>query len=175
MNLFRKIYRKIFPLQAAIKEGMQVGTGVSIVSPMSTSFGSEPYMITIGNHVRISGGVMFSTHDGGTWAFRHEEPYKGVSKFGRISVGDYTFIGARAMILPGVKIGKNCVIGACSLVTKDVPDGTVVGGVPAKVICTTKAYAEKCKSQMPDGWMEDNDTTDLKEKLLKYFPPNIEM
>ena len=66
MHLFRKIYRKIFPLQAAIKEGMQVGTGVSIVSPMSTSFGSEPYMITIGNHVRISGGVMFSTHDGGT-------------------------------------------------------------------------------------------------------------
>ena len=67
------------------------------------------------------------------------------------------------MILPGVKIGHHCVNGACSLVTKDVPDGTVVGGVPATVICTTKAYAEKCKSQMPDGWMEDKDTTDLKE------------
>lgn len=171
MSLVQRIYRKFFPLKAAIKEGMQVGDGVSIVSPTSTSFGSEPYLITLGDHVRISGGVMFSNHDGGTWAFRHEEKYHSVGKFGRISVGDYTFIGARVMILPGVKIGRKCVIGACSLVTKDVPDGMVVGGVPAKVICTTKEYAEKCKSQLPDGWLTDTETKSLKEKLLKYYPP----
>ena len=170
MRIFKKIYTKLFPLKAAIKNGMKVGEGVSLVSPLHTSFGTEPYLITIGNHVRISGDVLFTTHDGGTWAFRNEEKYKGVSKFGRISVGDYTFIGARTVILPGVKIGERCVIGACSLVTKDVPDGMVVGGVPAKVICTTEQYAEKCKSNMPDGWLDDTSSATMKEKLLKYYP-----
>lgn len=123
--------------------------------------------------MRISGDVLFSNHDGGTWAFRHDEQYRLVSKFGRISVGDYTFIGARAMIMPGVKIGHHCVIGACSLVTKDVPDGTVVGGVPASVICTTEQYAEKCRAGMPAGWYDDKGTKSLKEKLLKYYPADI--
>lgn len=170
MGLIKRIYTKLFPLKAAIKSGMQVGEGVSLVSPLHTNFGSEPYLITLGNHVRISSSVMFTTHDGGTWAFRHEEKYRGIVKFGRISVGDYTFIGARAVILPGVNIGHHCVIGACSLVTKDVPNGTVVGGIPAKVICTIEQYAEKCKSNMPDGWLEDTETQDIKEKLLKYYP-----
>ena len=48
------------------------------------------------------------------------------------------------MILPNVTIGKRCVIGAGSIVTKDVPDGMVVCGVPAKVIMTTQEYAERC-------------------------------
>ena len=45
-------------------------------------------------------------------------------------------------------------IGAGSVVTKDVPGNSVVGGVPAKVICSTKEYAEKCLSQMPDNFDE---------------------
>ncbi len=170
MNIFYKIYTKLFPLKAAIKGGMKVGKGVSIVSPLHTNFGTEPYLITLGNYVRISGDVLFTTHDGGTWAFRNQEQYKGISKFGRISIGDYTFIGARSMIMPGVKIGAHCVIGACSLVTKDVPDGMVVGGVPAKIICTTEQYAEKCKNSMPEGWLDDNSQMTVQEKLLKYYP-----
>ena len=55
-----------------------------------------------------------------------------------VSIGSYTFIGAGAVILPGVKIGKSCVISAGSVVVNDVEDYEVVGGVPAKVISDTR-------------------------------------
>lgn len=51
-----------------------------------------------------------------------------------IHIGDDVWIGARVIILPGVSIGSHCIIGAGAVVTKDVPDYAVVGGVPAKVI-----------------------------------------
>lgn len=51
-----------------------------------------------------------------------------------VTIGDNSWIGARALILPGVHIGNFCVVAAGSVVTKDVPDYSVVGGVPAKVI-----------------------------------------
>jgi maltose O-acetyltransferase len=51
-----------------------------------------------------------------------------------IHIGDDVWIGARVIILPGVNIGSHCIIGAGSVVTKDVPDYAIVGGVPAKII-----------------------------------------
>lgn len=51
-----------------------------------------------------------------------------------IHIGDDVWIGARVIVLPGVKIGSHCIIGAGAVVTKDVPDYAIVGGVPAKVI-----------------------------------------
>ena len=51
-----------------------------------------------------------------------------------IIIGDDVWIGANAVILPGVTIGKHCVVAAGAVVTKDVPDNTIVGGVPAKEI-----------------------------------------
>ena len=129
----------------ALKDGLRQGVGVSVMGRVN--FGSEPYLITLGDYVRISFGVAFVTHDGGTWAFRDQEKYKDIIKYGKISVGSRTFIGCNSTILPGVKIGERCVIGAGSVVTKDVPDGTVVAGVPARVVMTTEEYAEKCLSK----------------------------
>ena len=51
-----------------------------------------------------------------------------------VEVGDYVFIGPRAIILPGVKIGKGAVVGAGAVVTKDIGEFKIVGGVPAKEI-----------------------------------------
>jgi len=94
--------------------------------------------------------VVFITHDGGTWAFRDMPEYTDVIKYGRIHIGERTFIGCRAIIMPNVKIGKRCVVAAGSVVTKDIPDGTVVAGVPAKPIMTTEEYARRSLLKMPD-------------------------
>lgn len=51
-----------------------------------------------------------------------------------VTVGDDVWIGSRVMILPGVKIGKGSIIGAGAVVTKDIPEYSIVGGVPAKLI-----------------------------------------
>lgn len=84
--------------------------------------------LLIGNHVDIASQVLIynSEHDLEKPEFAAiEEPVK---------IGDYVFVGPRAIILPGVTIGKGAVIAAGAVVTKDVPDFTIVGGVPAKII-----------------------------------------
>lgn len=164
-TLIKHIKRKIKGnLKCAIEDGMVVGKNVTVMS--GVSFGSEPYLITIGDNVRISSDVIFVNHDGGTWAFRNSYPeYKDVVKFGRIEIGENTFIGCKSIILPGVKIGKNCVIGAGSIVTKDIDDGIVVCGSPAKPVCTVLEYAKKSKAMMPENFDKDKYSENKKEYL----------
>lgn len=139
---------------------MILGKGVSVMGDVN--FGSEPYLITLEDNVRISFGVSFVTHDGGTWAFRDQPEYADVIKYGKIHVGERTFIGCNSTILPGVTIGKRCVIAAGSVVTKDVPDGTVVAGVPARLVMTTQEYAQKCLQGMKpydkEAYLKDKKT-----------------
>jgi maltose O-acetyltransferase len=51
-----------------------------------------------------------------------------------VSIGNDVWIGTRVIILPGVRVGDHCIIGAGAVVTKDVPDWAIVGGNPARVI-----------------------------------------
>lgn len=121
------------------KKGYFVGTNNRIYI---RNFGCEPFLIRIGNHCTVTSGVRFITHDGGAWVFRHEIPQLNV--FGKIEVKDNCFIGIDSIILPNVTIGPNSVVGAGSVVTKDVPPDTVVAGVPARSICSLQEYKEKC-------------------------------
>src|SRR3990167_2794487 len=54
--------------------------------------------------------------------------------YGEVEIEDYVFIGPRATILPGVKIGKGAIVAAGAVVTKDIPEFAIVVGVPAQVI-----------------------------------------
>lgn len=129
-------------------------------------FGSEPYLIKIGNHCTITAGVAFITHDGGAWVFREEIPKLNV--FGKIEIKDNCFIGVKSIILPNITIGPNSVVGAGSVVTKDVSPNTVVAGIPAKTICSVEEYKEKCIKKWRLLDLKGHRET-WRKQLLEYF------
>lgn len=95
------------------------------------------FLVSMGNNVTLASGSRLLTHDGST------KKILGYSKVGRIDIGDDVFIGAACIVLPNVRIGNKVVIGAGSVVTKDIPDNSVAVGNPAKVIGTYDNFVEK--------------------------------
>ena len=115
-------------------QGCQLGGGNFIDSRFWEP--SEPYLIKIGNNCQITRGVLFFTH-GGAGAVR--KWYPKFDTFGKITIGDYVYIGCNSIVLPGVTVGNNVLIAAGSVVTKSIPDNVVVGGNPAKIICSIES------------------------------------
>lgn len=136
LNIFKKYGTS--PESYARSIGVIIGQNCDIGT---RNFGSEPFLISIGDHVQITSGVSFITHDGGVWIFHNIDPTFDV--FGRIKIGSNTYIGYNTTIMPGITIGNNCVIGACSLVTKSIPDNTVAAGVPCRHICSKEDYFQR--------------------------------
>lgn len=117
--------------------GVVIGEDCAIASK---NFGSEPYLITIGDHVQVTNDVKFFTHGGG-WVFRRDSPK--FDYFGKIVIGSNVYIGNNAMILPGVTIGDNVIVAAGAIVTKSVADNNIVAGNPAKVIGDISSLKQK--------------------------------
>lgn len=135
MNI-KSLYQHLFwSLERQAKEaGVKMGQNNFIDSRF---WSSEPYLITIGDNCQITAGVRFLTHGGGH-VIRNE--YPDYDSFGKIYVGNYVYIGNNALIMPGVKIGDNVLVAAGSVVTKSVPSGWVIGGNPARYICSVEDY-----------------------------------
>jgi acetyltransferase-like isoleucine patch superfamily enzyme len=111
----------------AMGERCSVQTNVVITDPAYTR---------LGHNVSLSGCTLFG-HDGVVNMLRNA--YGGeLDRVGRIDIRDNVFIGHQAIVMPGVTIGPDAVVAAGSVVTRDVPPGCVVGGVPAKVIARTQ-------------------------------------
>ena len=169
--LFRKVYqyylKKKKPLAYAQKIGVDIGQGCKLIG--SPNWGSEPWLISLGNRTEVSFNVTFITHDGSTWVFRNQERYQDVLRFGRIKVGDNCFIGANSTIMPGVTIGDGSIIAVGAVVTKDVPAGEIWGGVPAKYITTVTEFAEKCLRETPDYNVEEY-RNDFMNTVKKIYP-----
>jgi acetyltransferase-like isoleucine patch superfamily enzyme len=117
--------------------GVRVGERSRVYT---TKLGSEPWLISIGEHCGISHDVVFVTHNS-NWCF--QDKYETLTSFGKIEVKDNVHIGVNAIILPNVTIGPDAVVGAGSVVTRDVEPGTVVAGNPARVICTMDELEHK--------------------------------
>lgn len=94
--------------------------------------------VCIGNHVHLAQGITVTALNHNFEDTERRIDEQGISTK-PVIIGDDVWIGANAVILPGVTIGKHAVIAAGAVVTKDVADYTLVGGVPAKVIKTLKA------------------------------------
>lgn len=133
----RKIFYQLAGTQIGKKSHLHLGTqffnpkGVTIGE--GTIIGQNAFLdgrekLKIGNHVDVASDVMIynSEHD------INSENFKPITE--EVEIGDYVFIGPRAIILPGVHIGRGAIVGAGAVVTKDVEDFQIVGGVPAKVI-----------------------------------------
>lgn len=162
------------------KMGAQIGEGCFIVP---TDLGTEPYLIKIGNHVAIAAHVAFNTHDGGVWVFRNDVP--DLQVFGPIVIEDNCIIGLRAIIFPNVRIGRNSVVAAGSVVINDVPPNSIVMGVPARPFGSLEKYREKCLQRWADqnppdaivdngnGWWNsqyyDGNREQLRSHLMKLF------
>jgi acetyltransferase-like isoleucine patch superfamily enzyme len=131
---------KCDPVNHARKIGVQIGKDCRLLNTNARTFGSEPYLIQIGDHVTVTSGVRFINHDGGMWVFRENEP--DIELFGTIKIGSNVFIGMDTLILPGVTIGNNCVIGAGSIVTRDIPNNTVALGSPARPLKSIDDYRQ---------------------------------
>jgi len=158
------------------KLGAQIGEGCFIVP---TDLGTEPYLVKIGNHVAISADVSFATHDGAVWVFRDQ--VSDLQVFGPIVIEDNCIIGHRAVIFPNVRIGRNSVVAAGSVVINDVPPNSVVMGVPARQFGSLEKYREKCverwaQQRPPDAMVDEGSTwwnsTNLalnRERLKKHL------
>ena len=170
-KIFKKIYfttlSKLNHTKFAHKIGVNMGENVHIYGDPMHMFGTEPWCITLGNNVHITREVLFVTHDGGTLLFRHLIPDLEITA--PITVGNDVYIGVRSIILPGVNIGNNCIIAAGSVVTKDVPDNSVVGGIPAKYIKSSTEYLEGIKKKsLHLGHLKSKEKDDALKKHFQY-------
>ena len=174
MSLVKRFVMKLrgqMPLDDLIRRGLIVGNHFSrrndtFIDP------SHCYLIQIGNHVTMANGVCILAHDASTKMFL------GYTKIAQVNIGDYVFIGANAVILPGVTIGNNVIIGAGSVVTSDIADNTVAAGNPARRICPIETYLDKQKKLIDTspvfdatyatrGSLPTDKLTDIREKTAE--------
>lgn len=121
------------PLSSTIHLGANFFNPSGVTIGQNTIIGDHCFLdgrapLSIGNHVDIASQVLIynDEHDINSPDFSNS--------FNPVTIGDYVFIGPRAIILPGVTIGKGAVVAAGAVVTKNIPDFEIWGGVPAQKI-----------------------------------------
>jgi maltose O-acetyltransferase len=127
--------------------------------------------ITFGDEVTVAPGVRFISHDASMWRSM------GATRVGVIIVGRRSFIGAFSIVMPSVRIGAETIIAAGSVVTRDIPDGVVAAGNPARVIKTIAELQEKTKAKLAQTpcfgeqyRMKRGATVAMRRSMLKAMP-----
>ena len=160
---YHSLYRRLRPVSYARKVGVNLKGRLSVFG--NVAWGTEPWLITLGDNVYITDGVKFITHDGGTLIFRKDVPDLEITK--PIAVGNDVYFGNNVIVLPGVTIGNNVVIGAGAVVAKNIPDNSLAVGVPARVIKTADEYLEKLKRESLHLGHLDGQEKD--KALMEYY------
>lgn len=128
---------------------------------------TDPAFVTVGNNVRINDCTIFG-HDGAVNMINRAFGLN-LDSVGMVDIRDNVYIGHGCIVLQNVTIGPNAIVAAGSVVTQDIPEGSVVGGVPARPISTVREYVEKLKGMNADfPWLH------LLEAQRARFDPDIE-
>ena len=147
-RIFWSVFFSIFPLKAdkigrIIRKYKLYGSVGENCSIQQRKLPLYSELIFLHNNICIGSNVLFVTHD--AVHFMLNRLYKNkqfVEKVGCIEVMDNVFIGSGTQIMNNVRIGSNVIIGAGSLITKDIPDNSVYSGNPARYICDFEDFVE---------------------------------
>ena len=153
-------------LNKLLDNGLTIGESFNMLPECVIDF-SHCWHIKIGNSVTLAPRVMILAHDAST------KMHLDHTKVKNVVIGNYVFIGANSIVLPGVNIGDNVIVGAGSVLTKNVPSNSVVAGNPAKFICTIEEYLAREKANMKPSntfgaeyTLDQQLTQGMKEQML---------
>lgn len=138
------VWRKVRgypPLDALIARGLLVGQGVTLARGVFLD-PAHCHLIEVGDDVTFGPEVMVLAHDAST------KTHLDYTRIARVRIGARAFIGARTIVMPGVTIGEDAIIGAGSVVTRDVGAGMVAAGSPARELMTTAEYIERHRQRI---------------------------
>ena len=144
IKLLRKYYHLLLQkkqesyLDSLKERGLQIGENVIIMDACFFD-PSHCFLISIGNNTTFAPNVRLIAHDAST------KRALGYSRVGRIRIGSECFIGDSVIVLPGVSIGDKSVIASGSVVTKDIPEGSIAVGSPCRVIASQDNFIQKHK------------------------------
>lgn len=128
----------------SVGEDVRVSLGCNI---------TDPALVKIGNNVTLADCTLLG-HDG-VIRILNARYDKKLDSVGSIDIRDNCFIGYGAIVMPRVTIGPDSIVAAGAVVSKDVPPGVVVGGNPARVICTTEELVRKMEERCSDyPWID---------------------
>jgi acetyltransferase-like isoleucine patch superfamily enzyme len=141
ITLLKRIARKFYDRDKAFldrlrKQGATVGDNVQIVDRFRFQY--EPWcanLLEIGDEAVISAGVRLVSHDSSYANIVGDLPIR----YGRIVIEKHAYIGVNAIILPGVTIGESSLIGAGSVVNRDIPPRSIAAGNPVRIVSTLDA------------------------------------
>ncbi|MFL5868871.1 MAG: acyltransferase [Thermoleophilaceae bacterium] len=124
-----------------VKRGLEIGPNVYLASGAVVD-ANFPWLVSIGSDTTLGPGVYVLAHDAST------RRHIGYTRVGRVKIGRRVFIGAYSLVLPGVTIGDDVIVGAGSVVREDVPAGVMVAGNPAVLVGKTEDYVGHHREQM---------------------------
>ncbi|MGD0072506.1 MAG: acyltransferase [Candidatus Bathyarchaeia archaeon] len=158
------------------KKGVTIGEGTAFFGLVRIDC-TRPYLVEIGKNCVLTDGVILLTH-GYDLSVLREVFGEMFCSSGKVVLEGNNFIGVNSVILKGVKIGKNSIIGACSVVTHDIPSNCVAAGNPCKVIMTLEEYYEKrkvlhvkeAKAYALEIYRKTNRIPKIADFLLEEFP-----
>lgn len=172
VKLIRILYHYILGdnIKCAQNLGVRIGKKCRILDDPGKVFGSEPWMVTVGDKCELTHGVRIITHEGGLWVARNLcKELENADIIKEVRIGNNVMIGMGSIIMPGVVIEDNVIVGSHSVVTKRLESGYVYAGIPAKKIKSMDEFISDALNS--DGLMHTKkmNPTEKRKYIENYY------